>query len=203
MITRLFKKIFTIATIAATAAACSTNSGPVSDTIIGEKQSELKNKVAELMETAGTDSSKVEFAQIRTSIVLRPNDNTTVVSIQIINPKDNDKMEEFQWSDNKDRRNHTENLGITVSESLSGDVIDEYEGYKDMLFDYGYASKFINKMPEYCKEALEASGYKDKGYVKSFSIEVDGAMISVGNKDSNTTSKTYRIDEEGNHIIQN
>ena len=51
------------------------------------------------------------------------------------------------------------------------------------------------------KEALEASGYGEDGYVRSYQIEKGDAFIMVGHKSSNMLSKTYHVAEDGEHII--
>ena len=88
------------------------------------------------MKVAGTDSTKVEFAEITSTFIYRPNDNNAHAHIQIISPDDKNKMEQLDWNDMKERRNSYEKYNLTVSTRLSEDLIDTYEGYKDMLFTY-------------------------------------------------------------------
>ena len=83
---------------------------------------------------------------------------------------------------------------------LDNDVVDTYEGYKDMLFDYGDIKVYLENLPTYCKEALEASGYKDKGYICDFMISKDDVNIGVKHKDGGF-SKTYKISNDGQHIV--
>jgi len=123
------------------------------------------------------------------------------VQVQIVSPKDKDKMEQFDWTDMKDRRNHYERFDLAVSTFLDSDAVDTYEGYKEMLFTYADASKYLNNLPALCKEALEASGYKDKGYVDNFTLSADRAFISVKNKEGGF-SKTYDISADGAHIVK-
>lgn len=181
--------------------ACgSFNPGPVPEDITGDTPGELQAKIADLLKQAGSDSSKVEFAEITSMFQFRPGDNFSHVSIQIVSPEDKDKMVQYDWTDMKDRRNVYEVRGLTVSSNLGTDVIDTYDGYKDMLFSYEDARPYLTNLPAYCKEALEASGYKDKGYISSFTIDVEGANIGVSHKDASTISKTFRISADKLHI---
>ena len=143
---------------------------------------------------------KVEFAEITTMFNYRPGDNTAHAHIQIISPGDKNKMEQLDWDDMKDRRNHYERYGLTVSTQVSQDLVDTYDGYKDMLFTYNDIKKYLDNLPTYCNEAIEASGYKDNAYISNFEINVDGASISVSHKEGNI-SKTYGISPDGSHII--
>ena len=81
-------------------------------------------------------------------------------------------------------------------------VIDTYDGFKDMLFTYNDVSKLVENLPVFCKEALEASGYGEEGYVRSYQIEKGDAFITVGHKSSNMLTKSYHIAEDGEHIIK-
>lgn len=194
----LLKNTLAIFALALSFTSC--NTGPVPEDIVGDVPGELQGKIGELLGQAGTDSAKVEFAEISSMFTYRPGDNFANVEVKIVSPEDKDKMVQYGWSDMKDRRNMYEKSYLTVSTALGSDLVDTYDGYKDMLFTYGDARKYLDNLPAYCKEALEASGYKDKGYVSSFSISVDDAVISVKHKDANLF-KTYRISEDGSHIV--
>ena len=176
------------------------NPGPVPENIVGDAPGELEAKICDLMKVAGTDSTKVEFAEITSTFIYRPNDNNAHAHIQIISPDDKNKMEQLDWNDMKERRNSYEKYNLTVSTRLSEDLIDTYEGYKDMLFTYSDIKKYLDNLPAYCEEAIEASGYKDNAYISNFEINVDGASISVSHKEGNI-SKTYGISPDGSHII--
>ncbi len=195
------KSVFAALIIAWSMVSCNIlNPGPVPEDIVGDTPGELQSKIGEILDQAGTDSTKVEFAEINTGFQYKPDDNLATVQIQIISPDDKNKMLQYDWSDMKDRRNHYERFELTVATSVSNDVIDTYEGYKDMLFTYDDVRVYLDNLPVYCKEALDASGYKDKGYISSFSIAKDDVLISVHHKDGNI-SKTYRISKDGGHIV--
>ncbi len=195
------KNMLAASVLAALASSCgSFNPGPVPENIVGDAPGELKEKLCDLMDVAGTDSTKVEFAEITTMFNYRPGDNTAHAHIQIISPGDKNKMEQLDWDDMKDRRNHYERYGLTVSTQVSQDLVDTYDGYKDMLFTYNDIKKYLDNLPTYCNEAIEASGYKDNAYISNFEINVDGASISVSHKEGNI-SKTYGISPDGSHII--
>ncbi len=100
----------------------------------------------------------------------------------------------------KDRRNMCEKFDLIVSTRLESDLIDTYEGYKDMLFTYNDIKPYLDKLPLYCNEALEASGYKENAYIDNFTISKDDMYISVKHKDGNI-SKTYRISPDGSGIV--
>lgn len=196
-----FKSAFPAVLLALSAASCNVmDPGPLPENIVGDEPGELQAKLGELMAQAGTDSTKVEFAEITSTFRYRPDDNTAHVSVQLVSPKDKNKLEQFSWNDMKDRRNVYEQAELTVSTSLGSDLVDTYEGYKEMLFTYKDAAVYLNNLPAYCKEALEASGYKDEGYVSSFQMETRGVSISVTHKKGGM-SKTYRIADDGQHIV--
>ncbi|NCE69818.1 hypothetical protein D1165_16650 [Muribaculaceae bacterium M3] len=176
------------------------NPGPVPEDIIGDQPGELQAKINELLDQAGTDSTKVEFAEISSSFLYNPGDNTANVHVQIISPDDKNKMVQYSWSDMKDRRNMCEKFDLTVSTFLDNDVVDSYDGYKEMLFTYDDARKYLNNLPTYCKEALEASGYKDNGYIDNFTMSNKQIIISVKHKDGGFY-KTYNISKDGEHIV--
>ncbi len=197
----LIKSMLVVSASAALAVSCGTfNPGPIPETIVGDAPGELRAKLCDLMDVAGTDSTKVEFAEITTTFIYRPNDNNAHAHIQIVSPKDKNKMEQLDWNDMKERRNHYERYGLTVSTRVDSDLIDTYEGYKDMLFTYDDIRKYLDNLPSYCAEAIEASGYKDDAYVSDFEIDVDGASISVKHKEANIF-KTYKISSDGTHIV--
>lgn len=201
MRTKFFASIFAIpATVLSIISCNSFNPGPLPEDIVGDQPGELEQKIKDLLDQAGTDTSKVEFAEISTTFTYKENDNKAYVSIQIISPENKDKMVQYDWNDMKDRRNHYEMFELTVS-SFDDDVIDNYDGYKDMLFKYSDAAIYLKNLPTYCKEALEASGYKENGCINSFNIEADRAFINVGYKGQSSIFKTYNISEDKNHIV--
>ena len=202
MKTRFFTEGLGLAIVSLATASCSfLNPGPLPEAIVGQNAGELKAKVCELMDMADTDSTKVEFAKIDTDFLYRPNDNTASVSIQIVSPEDKNKMMEYKWLDMDGRRNLKEINELVVSTHFDNDVIDTYDGFKEMLFTYDDIRVYLDNLPTYCKEAIEASGYKDKAFISNFSIEKDESLITVNYKDDTSLSKTYSIDPEGKHIV--
>lgn len=175
------------------------NPGPVPENIVGDTPGELRDKIVEVLKVAGTDTSSVEFAEVKTNFLYRPGDNTADIALSIVSPDDKDKLVQYTWSDMKDRRNVYDCFDLAVT-TFGNDVIDSYEGFKDMIFTYSDIRPFLDNLPVYCKEALEASGYGDNGYVSMFSIEMGRIFISVSHKDKSTISKTYDISEDGMHI---
>ena len=183
------------------AASCQMlNPGPLPEDIVGDTPGELQAKIGDILAQAGTDSTKVEFAEITTSFIYIPGDHIANVKIQIVSPSDKNKMEEYLWTDMKDRRNMCEKFDLIVSTRLESDLIDTYEGYKDILFTYNDIKPYLDKLPLYCNEALEASGYKENAYIDNFTISKDDIYISVKHKDGNI-SKTYRISPDGSGIV--
>jgi len=168
-----------------------------SDTIIGANAGELDGKIDELLELAKAKKETAEFAEIYTYFNYKPGDPSTSVTIQIVTPEDKNKMAEYSWYDNKDVRNKQD---MVISDH-DDNVIDTYDGFKDMLFTYDDVAKQVENLPVFCKEALEASGYGEDGYVRSYQIEKGDAFIMVGHKSSNMLSKTYHVAEDGEHII--
>lgn len=183
--------------------ACSfLNPGALPKALVGEQPNELRAKVNELMELAGTDSVKAELASVNTTFIYNPNGGSATVHLHMIDPEDKNKMKEYAWRDTDGRRNLKEINELVVSTWPDNDIVDTYEGYKDMLFSYEDIRMYLDNLPVYCKEALEASGYKDKGYVSSFSFDKrTGALIYVTHKEKSTLSKWYKIAPDGKHII--
>ena len=126
-----------------------------------------------------------EFAEIYTyfTIISRVIPSTSV-TIQIVTPEDKNKMAEYSWYDNKDVRNKLDKQDMVISDH-DDNVIDTYDGFKDMLFTYDDVAKQVENLPVFCKEALEASGYGEDGYGRSYQIEKGDAFIMVGHKSSN------------------
>lgn len=133
----LIKTLLAAPLLALSATSCNMmNPGPLPEDIVGDTPGELQSKIGDLLDQAGTDSTRVEFAEITSTFLYKPGDNTAHVSIQIISPDDKNQMEQYDWNDMKDRRNMYEKYDLTVSTMVSSDVVDSYEGYKDMLFTY-------------------------------------------------------------------
>ena len=144
---KFFRSVLAVSTLTMLMTSCSfLNPGPVPEDIIGDQPGELQAKINELLDQAGTDSTKVEFAEISSSFLYSPGDNTANVHVQIISPDDKNKMVQYSWSDMKDRRNMCEKFDLTVSTFLDNDVVDSYDGYKEMLFTYDDARKYLNNL---------------------------------------------------------
>ena len=72
----LFKTALAASLLALSMTSCNIlNPGPVPENIVGDEPGELQAKIGELLEKAGTDSAKVEFAEIYTSFINQQNDN--------------------------------------------------------------------------------------------------------------------------------
>lgn len=202
MKTRHLTKATALAIVFLAMSSCNfLNPGPLPEALMGQNAGELKAKVCELMDMAGTDSTQVEFAEINTYFLYRPNDNLASAYIQIVSPEDKNKMMEYTWTDMNGRRNMKEANELVVSTRLDNDVIDTYDGFKEMLFTYDDIRVYLDNLPTYCKEAIEASGYKNKAFISSFNIEKDKSTITVNYKEDTSLSKTYEIDPEGKHIV--
>ena len=75
---KFFRSVFAVSTLSMLMTSCSfLNPGPVPEDIIGDQPGELQAKINELLDQAGTDSTKVEFAEISSSFLYNPGDNTT------------------------------------------------------------------------------------------------------------------------------
>ncbi len=71
------------------------NPRPLHENIVGDTPGELQAKIGDILSQAGTDSTKVEFAEITTSFIYKPGDHIANVKIQIVSPSDKNKMEEY------------------------------------------------------------------------------------------------------------
>lgn len=204
---KVWKGVWALCVVAVTMASCdfvnkmkeNATTTP-SDTIIGANAGELDGKIDELLELAKAKKETAEFAEIYTYFNYKLGDPSTSVTIQIVTPEDKNKMAEYSWYDNKDVRNKLDKQDMVISDH-DDNVIDTYDGFKDMLFTYDDVAKQVENLPVFCKEALEASGYGEDGYVRSYQIEKGDAFIMVGHKSSNMLSKTYHVAEDGEHII--
>ena len=206
--TNVWKGVLALCVVAVTMASCdfvnkmkeNATTTP-SDTIIGANVGELDGKIDELLELAKAKKETAEFAEIYTYLNYKPGNPSTSVTIQIVTPEDKNKMAEYSWYDNKDVRNKLDKQDMVISDH-DDNVIDTYDGFKDMHFTYNDVSKLVENLPVFCKEALEASGYGEEGYVRSYQIEKGDAFITVGHKSSNMLTKSYHIAEDGEHIIK-
>ena len=210
MISKTFKFIFTVCVVFVSVTSCNfvgnvakNMTTQPADSIIGTNPGELKSKIKEVLDFAGIDLDKAEITQICTDFTYKPGDQRLFVSVQAVTPKDKNKMAEYRWYDNKDQRNQFMKTELILSDG-EGNVVDKYDDFKYMLFSYQDVAKYIDNFPVYCREALEASGYKDKGYVASFSIEKDGDVsirVKHKDRDSLSLSKLYHISDDGQHIV--
>lgn len=105
--------------------------------------------------------------------------------------------------DTDGRQDYYEANDLIVTQGLiEKDVVEGYDSYKDMLFRYEELKPYLDNMSALCCEATEASGYKDKAYVKSFSYTKDsGTSITVGHRDNSSLSKYYKVSDDGKHIV--
>ncbi len=110
-------------------------------------------------------------------------------------------MVQYDWNDMKDRREICMK-NMTLQYPLwSAAMLSIHMKVIKTCFSLIMTSRHIlTTCYGYCKEALEASGYKDKGYVDNFTISHDRAIISVKHKDGGF-SKTYEISQDGKGIV--
>ena len=59
-------------------------------------------------------------------------------------------MAEYSWYDNKDVRNKLDKQDMVISDH-DDNVIDTYDGFKDMLFTYDDVAKQVENLPVFCK----------------------------------------------------
>lgn len=206
---RTFYVAATICILALTVTSCNfvKESAPIADEMIGSNPEELQEKITEVLKFADTDLEKAQFAEISSGYHQVGNiDPTISVTLDIVNPKDQNKLLRVSWDDKKSTRNYYSKEDLVLSDSKNN-IINKYEDFKDMLFSYSDAKIYIDNVPTYCKEALEASGYKDAGFIDRLTIErrpYEGnqvvAMIRVGYKKNITLVKSYTVSKDGLHI---
>ena len=168
----LIKSLCAIFLASMSAASCQMlNPGPLPEDIVGDTPGELQAKIGDILAQAGTDSTKVEFAEITTSFIYKPGDHIANVKIQIVSPSDKNKMEEYLWTDMKDRRNMCEKFDLIVSTRLESDLIDTYEGYKENAYIDNFT---ISKDDMYISVK-----HKDGNISKTYRISPDGSGIVI------------------------
>ena len=92
----LIKTLLAAPLLVLSATSCNMmNPGPLPEDIVGDTPGELQSKIGDLLDQAGTDSTKVEFAEITSTFLYKPGDNTAHVSIQIISPDDKNQMVQY------------------------------------------------------------------------------------------------------------
>lgn len=200
------KSIAVAAAVCLAAGSCgmSGSSGPVADDYIAN-QEELGAQVDKLLDMAGTSADKVELADVSFWCTLTSTgDRSNYMSLKMVDPKDKDKMKEYLWMDTEGQRNHYDVNELMVTQGLiDKDVVEGYDSYKEMLFTYADVKPYMDNMSALCSEAAEASGYKDKAFVKSFSYSKDsGASLEVAHKENPGVSKRYSIAPDGKHIVK-
>lgn len=201
-----FKSIVIAAAVCLAAGSCGMGgpSAPVADDYIANQEA-LSAQIDKLLDKAGTSTDKVELADIALwSTITSSGDRSNYMSLKMVDPSDKDKMKEFTWMDTDGRRNYYDAQDLIVTQGLiDRDVVEGYDSYKEMLFTYADLKPYIDNMAALCAEATEASGYKDKAFVKSFSYDKDsGARLEVAHKDNSSVSKRYNITPDGKHIVK-
>lgn len=172
--------------------------------LVGSKEGELKEKVQSIFEYFDTNAEKAEIAEISTSFSEKS--KNADVTVKMITPDDKNKMAEYRWENTEAHKGFAQDE-LIVSTSIGNDIVDNYEGLKDMLFKYADVTTYIENLPTYCMEALEAAGYKDDGYVSIFKISRNGsdeieAYITVKHKKTGMVSKSFEISQDGKHIVK-
>lgn len=208
------KKIFCRSVVAGMLAmafaACGLTQGsaPVADRMLGSNPGELEKQIEMLLEKAGTDLEKAEFAEIVTGYNANGYKPSLSLTLDIVSPENPDKLLRASWYDSESSRNHctVEELMLTDSDD---NVIEEHAAFEDMLFTYADVKTFIENAPVYCTESLEASGYGADGFVERLDIERNfhegnriAAMMRVGYKGRNTMHKSFRVAQDGQHIVR-
>lgn len=190
--------------LAAVSCGLGGSSGPIADDYIANQES-LNAQVDKLLDKAGTSADKVELADVSFWRTISSSGAlSNYMSLKMVDPSDKDKMKEFTWMDTDGRRDYYDTQDLIVTQGLiEKDVVEGYDSYKDMLFKYEDLKPYLDNMSALCGEATEASGYKDKAYVKSFSYDKDsGARITVGHRDNSSLSKYYKVSADGKHITE-
>lgn len=174
---------------------------------VGTNPDELKTKLVEIMENAGSTLENAEFSRI-SSDSRRSGSTSYSISLEIVKPQNRNKLAKAEWYSSESSPNQFDVTDMVLSDS-DNNIIKEYDQFKDILFTYADIEKYINNSSTCFKEALEASGYGADGYIENFQIEREQhnnnkikAGIRVGYKGDSTLDKYYRIQEDGMHIIK-
>lgn len=194
--------------LAFTACGLSQDAGPVADKLIGSNPDELEKRIVALLEKAGTELGKAEFAEIITSTNRNGISPSYTVTVDIVSPKNPDKLLRVSWYDSERTRNRYTEEELLLTDS-DNNVVEGREGFEGMLFPYADAKVYIDNAPRYCTESLEASGYKENGFVERLDIERnphDGNRLSarmrVGYEGKSTLRKSYAVAPDGGHIVR-
>ena len=172
--------------------------------LVGSKEGELKEKIQSIFEYFDTNAEKAEIAEISTSFSEKS--KNADVTVKMITPEDKNKMAEYRWENTEAHKGFAKDE-LIVSTSISNDIVDNYEGLKDMLFKYADIATYVENLPTYYTEALEAAGYKEDGYVSIFKISRNDpdeirAYIRVEHKKTGMISKIFDISKDGKHIVK-
>lgn len=172
--------------------------------LVGSKQGELKEKVESIFNHFNINAEDAEISEISTTYYLKS--KGAEVTVRMITPEDKNKMAEYRWENTEAHKGFAKDE-LIVSTSIGNDIVDSYEELKDMLFKYADVAPYVENLPTYCTEALEASGYKEDGYVYTFAIDRNtlgelGATINVEHKKSGMISKYFSISKDGKHIVK-
>ena len=206
---RTLQSLTAIAMLALILVSCNLvkSAAPSPTDTVGTNPDELKAKMVEVLEDAGTTLEKAEFSNI-TSSSNRTGSVSYSVSLEIVKPQNHDKLATAGWYSSDIRPNLYRVDDIVLSDA-DDNIIKEYDKFKDILFTYADIEQYINNAPACFKEALEASGYGADGFISNFSIEREQhngnkikAGIRVGYKGDSSLSKYFTVQEDGMHIIK-
>lgn len=194
--------------LAFTACGVSQDAGPVAEKVIGSNPGELEKRIEALLEKAGTEPGKAEFAEIVTSTNRNGISPSYTVTVDIVSPGNPDKLLRVSWYDSERTRNRYTEEELLLTDS-DNNVVEGCAGFEYMLFSYADAKVYIDNAPRYCTESLEASGYKEKGFVERLDIERNphggnclSARMRVGYEGKSTMRKSYGVAPDGGHIIR-
>lgn len=175
---------------------------PLSKDFLSDHQ-ELSVQLDNLLKYAGTTQDKVEFIEFSfMHDAENPEDIKNSITISIVDPKNPDLIKEYMWYDMKDRRNSYTVNEVTMTDRFGSEVIEGHDKYKDLIFNYADVKEVLDNYDLLAKEALDAAGYGDKGYVKYFTRTMNrGYEITVG-YDGKDVKKDFDISVDKKHIVK-
>lgn len=129
--------------------------------------------------------------------------NSVTLSVQLVSPKDKNKLVEYEYDFNKKQVDGPTEVTITTGLGSTEKFIDTYDGFKQALFKKEDIMDF-EKADEVYEQAIAKSGYESKDcYVQRLDFEYDAAgkldgYVSVQSTRSITANKSFSVDKEGN-----
>lgn len=162
--------------------------------IVGQQTSDFDKVLEEILSNAQLAKETVELSELS---AYQGADYVTL-DIDAVTSADKNKMSQYTWSS---RTGHSSNE-IILSDR-DDNVINKYEDFQHSLFKLNDIQPILQKLPELLKQALEKSGYAEKGFVQSYRIDRDykgniSMSITVCHKEARTLDKNYSVDALGN-----